>query len=103
MLYLVSTKLRSGKGGISTALLGLVETKALQNAGLDIVCSHEQGNRFAAWSACWTLARRAGRGDVVWLHVGMWFSFVRKFLLSVLPKLKGAKIVFHLHCQTVDD
>ena len=103
MLYLVSTKLQSGKGGISTALLGLVQAKSLQQQGLEIVCSHEQGNRNAAFVAWWHLATRAGRGDIVWLHVGMWFSFLRKFVLSVVPKLKGAKIVFHLHCQTVDD
>lgn len=102
MIYLVSTKLGTGKGGISTAVKGLSEEPVLQKSKLEIVTSHNAKSRIASLSAFCYLAKNAKRKDIIWLHCGMWFSMLRKFLLSIVPKFKGAKIVFHLHSQTID-
>lgn len=103
MIYCVSTKLQHGKGGISTALAGFFESEVLQQHGITFVASHsgtQKGKDFI--QAISYLAKHVGDEDVVWLHCGNWFSILRKFLLALVAKAKGAKVVFHFHAQDMD-
>jgi glycosyltransferase involved in cell wall biosynthesis len=104
MIYLVSTEIQKGKGGISTALVALREAGSLQHQDVYFVSSHSaQQKAKHFFSAFCTLVGNAGREDLLWLHCGNWFSILRKCLLSLLPKCKGAKIVFHFHAQAMDN
>lgn len=103
MIYCVSTQLQLGKGGISTALTGLREAEALKQHGITFVTSHSGANKLKYFfQSIICLAKHAKNEDVIWLHCGNWLSMLRKFLLALVGKAKGAKVVFHFHTQTMD-
>lgn len=104
-LFVVSTKIGTGKGGISTALIGYVESDAFKNnVNLHPVTSHVDGKRLLPmFSAARYILMKCGKGDIVWLHCGPWWSMIMKLLLACCAKLKGGKIYFHLHSPTLDN
>ncbi|PMP07278.1 hypothetical protein BCS94_09945 [Vibrio breoganii] len=103
-LFIVSTKIGVGKGGISTALLGYIESRALNdNFRVCEVTSHLGNSRISPMlSSAIKLATDCKKNDIVWLHCGPWFSMVMKFLLGLIAKVKGGKVVVHLHSPTLD-
>lgn len=104
MIYIVSTEIQQGKGGISTALVALREADTMRQEDMCFVSSHSGKNKVKKFfAAFFELATNARRGDLIWLHCGNWFSILRKLIVSFVPKCKGAKIVFHFHAQSMDD
>jgi glycosyltransferase involved in cell wall biosynthesis len=103
MIFIVSTKVQSGKGGISTALAAYKTAKHLLDSDIDFVTSHDQNrSRLKTFFHAWRyLHINVKQGDIVWLHCGSWFSILRKFLLSIPAKLRGGKVVFHFHGNSI--
>ncbi|WP_155399531.1 glycosyltransferase family 4 protein [Vibrio campbellii] len=104
-IFVVSTKIGTGKGGISTALIGYVESDVFKyNVNLHPVTSHVDGKRLLPmFSAARYILKNCSKGDVVWLHCGPWWSMIMKLLLACCAKVKGGKIYFHLHSPTLDN
>ncbi|CAB0151184.1 2-deoxystreptamine glucosyltransferase [Pseudidiomarina piscicola] len=98
MIYLVATAIKHGKGGISTALSGVVEVLKKEHHDVQLVESH-QGNKskWRSFRHAHKLLLSARNGDVVWLHGARWLSLLRKSLLALGPKRRGATVVLHLH------
>ncbi len=98
-IWLISTELKVGLGGISTALVGFVESDAFAKEDLQILASHSnKKNKYICWIKTIIITiRKVRKGDVVWLHCGNWFSIFRKLTIAWCAKLCGAKILFHLH------
>lgn len=105
MIHLVATAVKHGRGGISTALVGLCESKTLQNAGLAIIESHRgDRSKYSAYrAAVLQVQQQVKAGDIVWLHCARWFSMLRKYLLARHARKRGAIIVFHFHSAVTDD
>lgn len=101
MIFILSTELQDGKGGISTALLGLKDVLLLKRPDSKFISSHGR-QRWMMFNAAKKLLTNLHKNDIVWLHCGRWFSILRKFLLSIIGKLFGAKVVFQFHSQTLD-
>lgn len=103
MIYIVSTEIQQGRGGISTALVGYREAEPFKASSITFVSSHSGKQKLLTFiKAWWRLSVCANKNDVVWLHCGNWFSILRKFILSLIPKARGAKVVFHFHAQAMD-
>lgn len=103
MLFIVSTAVKVGKGGISSALVGFTQSKVLQKYGFRAVSSHSQGQKKRLFlSACRTLRSDVAPGDTAWLHCGPWLSLIRKWLLAREAKKAGAKVIYHFHCATME-
>jgi glycosyltransferase involved in cell wall biosynthesis len=103
MIYIVSTEIQQGRGGISTALVGYREAESLKEQAITFVSSHCGKQKLSIFIKAWVqLSLHANKNDVVWLHCGNWFSILRKCVLSFIPKLRSAKVVFHFHAQAMD-
>lgn len=103
MIHVVSTEVGAGKGGISTALIGLRDAPQLKGK-LSFITSHSQvGGRFSGLNAIWKVLTQVKSNDVVWLHCGPWFSILRKTAIALFAKCKGAKVVFHFHSPKMDE
>ncbi|MFM2579422.1 glycosyltransferase family 4 protein [Vibrio fortis] len=103
-LFIISTKIGTGKGGISTALLGYQQSNALNN-DFEIfeITSHDGGGRVRPMlTSIYQLLRYCDKDDIAWLHCGPWLSMLMKFTLGLVAKFKGAKVVMHLHSPTLD-
>jgi glycosyltransferase involved in cell wall biosynthesis len=104
MIYSVSTKLEDGKGGISTALVGFRQSNALSGNNVRYLCSHDDAQAFLPfWRTLFTLLFRVKPGDVVWFHCAQWLSMLRKYVLALVVKAKGGKVVFHFHSPRTKD
>lgn len=105
MIHIVATKVKSGKGGISTALVGFCEATILKRDGINIIESHS-GETSKLANFCQAARRikdEVKAGDIAWLHCARWFSMLRKYLLARKAKKRGAIIVFHFHSAVTDD
>jgi len=97
-IWLVSTELKHGQGGISTALLGFIQSETLGSEKLNIITSHSGHAKYRLWlKALWQILTKVKSQDTVWLHCGNWFSALRKITIAIAAKAKGAKVIFHLH------
>lgn len=99
MIHIVATAVKSGKGGISTALVGFCEADILKDAGINIIESHNgQTSKLSSFrQAAKRIKSDVEAGDIVWLHCARWFSMLRKYLLARIAKRKGAKVYFQFH------
>ncbi len=97
MIHIFSTELKSGKGGISTALVGYVESLRERDVPINLVTTHSGVNKVGNFFKALASAFRVKSGDVCWFHVGPWFSILRKSIFILICKLKGAKVVVHFH------
>lgn len=99
MIHVVATQLKHGKGGISTALIGLCESDAIREHGLNYIESH--AHEMTRWRAFRHAKQRieaeVNANDIVWLHCGRWLSMLRKYFLAKAARRQGAKIVFQFH------
>lgn len=101
-LLIVSTRLKVGKGGISTALLGFVQSKAFEDISFVKITSHEDGKILTSlMSSFISILLRCNRNDSAWFHCGPWLSMFRKFILAIIVKAKGGKVYFHMHSPTL--
>ncbi|TWX67494.1 glycosyltransferase family 4 protein [Colwellia sp. C1TZA3] len=101
-LFIVSTRIGSGKGGISTALIGYVNSIEMKKCQIKLVTSHETGIRLLPFfESCRVLYTECKKGDATWFHCGPWLSMLRKAILSVLAKSRGSRIYLHLHSPTL--
>lgn len=105
MIYLVATAVKHGRGGISTALVGLCASTDLQKAGLTLIESHRgnQSKLKAYREAVTQIQHQVQAGEIVWLHCARWLSMLRKYLLARHARKQGAIIVFHFHSAVTDD
>ncbi|RUO46640.1 hypothetical protein CWE21_10825 [Pseudidiomarina aquimaris] len=105
MIYLVATAVKHGRGGISTALVGLCASTDLQKAGLTLIESHRgnQSKLKAYYEAVTQIHKQVQESDIVWLHCARWLSMLRKYLLARHARKQGATIVFHFHSAVTDD
>ncbi|HHF3408421.1 TPA: glycosyltransferase family 4 protein [Vibrio alginolyticus] len=99
MIHIFSTELKNGKGGISTALVGYVESLRANNIEFELTTTHSEGNKIRDLISSCKSALSVKKGDVCWFHCGPWFSMLRKTLLILLCKTQGAKIVIHFHSR----
>ncbi len=103
MLFIVSTALKVGKGGISSALVGFTESQALQTHGFTLVTSHDETAKKKAYKqAKQQLRTQVKPGDSVWLHCGPWLSMLRKWRLANIAKRQGAQVYFQFHSPLVE-
>lgn len=101
-IWIVSTELKHGKGGISTALVGFLESFDKSNIKYKLIKSHSATNKFKLWlRALWSM-RNVDKSDVVWLHCGNWLSIFRKITIAMIAKLCKATVIFHYH-DAMDD
>lgn len=105
MIHIIATAVKSGKGGISTALIGFCESDILIASGVNIIESHnEQRSRVASFrEAVRRIRNDVKPGDVVWLHCARWVSMVRKYALARLAKRQGAKVFIQFHSTVTAD
>lgn len=98
-----STKIKSGKGGISTALIGYVE--ALRKIDIDLVTvtTHGEGSKLKCFFSAVKLSMSIEKHDICWFHLGPWFSMIRKLILIVICATKGGVICSHFHSPMVYD
>jgi len=97
-IWLVSTELKVGFGGISTALLGFIQSDTFKKHDVNVIISHASSSKFRYWiNAIFTMLNEVKSGDIVWLHCGNWLSTLRKLSIALIAKAKGAKVVFHMH------
>ncbi len=99
MIHIIATAVKSGKGGISTALIGFCESDTLRDAGVNIIESHNENKpKLASFrTAAQRIRNDVKPGDVVWIHCARWVSMVRKYLLAYLAKRQGAKVFIQFH------
>lgn len=105
MIHIIATAVKSGKGGISTALIGFCESDILNTTGVNIIESHnEQRSRAASFrEAVRRIRTEVKPGDVVWLHCARWVSMVRKYALARVAKRQGAKVFIQFHSAVTAD
>lgn len=104
MLFIVSTTIKNGKGGISTALVGFCASEKLQQHGYRIVTSHDDNAKISSFlRAAKQLWKECKAGDDVWLHCGPWLSIARKWLLARVARWRGANVYFHMHSPRTKD
>lgn len=102
-LLIFSTQVKSGKGGISTALVGYIEEFERNKINYSVITTHSENSRAIDFLSSLKYCFKISRGDVCWFHAGPWFSILRKLLLALICKLKGGEVVFHFHSpKTVD-
>ena len=103
MLFIVSTALKVGKGGISSALVGFTESQPLQAHGFTLITSHDETDKKRAYQqAKRQLRAQVKPGDSVWLHCGPWLSMLRKWRLANIAKRRGAQVYFQFHSPLVE-
>ncbi|HIF9403358.1 TPA: glycosyltransferase family 4 protein [Photobacterium damselae] len=101
-LKIFSTTLKSGKGGISTALVGYVS--ALQDkVDLSFIDTHAEGSKLVCFLRAVKEATKVTPDDYCWFHLGPWFSMLRKLILICICRLKRAMVISHLHSPRVYD
>lgn len=98
-IHIVTTKIGTGKGGISTALLGFYEQLSSNtDININLITSHDSSNKFRLFFlALLNLLSNCKKGDVVWLHCGPYVSIIRKVCLAIVGKIMGGEIYFHMH------
>ena len=77
MLIVFSTDVGIGKGGISTALVSVKE-QLLKKNNVTFFASHSQSKKFLWLRSLLFTINNVKKGDVVWLHCGLWLSIFRK-------------------------
>jgi len=107
-LVIVSTKVSSGKGGISSALQGYINGLEELSVPYQLVESHSEEKRMlSTWLlAFWQITKLAlkhRKNIVFWYHLGPWLSSSRKFSLALIPRLLGCKTIAHIHSPTFND
>ncbi|ALO35119.1 hypothetical protein CMT41_10610 [Colwellia sp. MT41] len=103
-ICVVSTSIKSGKGGISTALVGYQQSSVLNKNSIEYLCSHDDKNKFKLFLSVVKHIIFDRKKDVMyWFHCAQWLSLTRKFTLAVLAKLRGHKIFFHFHSPIIAD
>ncbi len=103
MIKIFSTQLKHGKGGISTALIGYVESLSEDNIPFEVCETHAEKGKFRRFISSVKFALCVKKGDVCWFHLGPWFSISRKLILIFMCKIKGAQIVTHYHSPKTHD
>lgn len=101
-IKIFSTALKSGKGGISTALVGYVSSLS-KMALLEFVVTHEEGKKITAFLTSFKSAWKTEPGEICWFHMGPWFSMIRKLILIFICKIKKGVVVSHFHSPRVFD
>ncbi|EGQ9715604.1 MULTISPECIES: glycosyltransferase family 4 protein [Vibrio] len=101
-LKIFSTALKSGKGGISTALVGYVSTMQ-DRVDLSFIDTHAEGSKLSRFWNAVKEATKVKPSDYCWFHIGPWFSMVRKLFLICICHLKHATVISHLHSPRVYD
>ncbi|MFC0445709.1 glycosyltransferase family 4 protein [Pseudidiomarina halophila] len=103
MLFIVSTAVKVGKGGISSALVGFTQSRVLQKYGFRTVSSHSENQKRRLFlSAYRTLRKEVTPEDTAWLHCGPWLSLFRKWLLALAVKRSGGKVIYHFHSAKME-
>jgi glycosyltransferase involved in cell wall biosynthesis len=112
MLIVIGTAVGTGKGGISTALPGYLA--ALNRAGIAhaFVTSHEDGSGLHKLRVYLSALRRVRLSireakknkqlPILYVHIGPWFSMLRKLSFVWLGKLLGAKVICQVHSLALD-
>ena len=112
MVLVIGTAAGTGQGGVSTALPGYLA--ALEGAGFayKFIASHEGGSPLQKFSIyLHALAELVGsisetkskrQTPVVYVHIGSWFSMLRKLSFVWVGKIMGAKSVCQVHSLSMD-
>ncbi|WP_429098404.1 glycosyltransferase family 4 protein [Aeromonas veronii] len=101
-IWLVSTELKTGKGGISTSVFGYYEELLKNNIDVELVTSHSKSSKWILWLSSIIVMSKVKKDDFIWLHPGDWFSLLRKISIAIVGKLFGANVIFHYH-DAMDD
>ncbi|ENM5760348.1 glycosyltransferase family 4 protein [Vibrio mimicus] len=96
-IWLVSTELKTGKGGISTSVFGYYEELIKKNFDVELVTSHSKSSKWISWLSAIILMTKVKKDDFIWLHPGDWFSLLRKISIAIIGKIFGANVIFHYH------
>lgn len=110
-ILIVSTSPKAGRGGISTAVDQLMVAFEKHNIQYELFASHNSTAILSIlnpWLFCWirftfrlTFLRLSGKKVIVYLHPGPIFSLFRKFTFSVVGRILGHRVVFHIHSLSV--
>lgn len=102
----------SGEGGISTALPGYLEALNRANVSHEFIASHEGGtaiHKFLVFAKAFgsigkaiSTRRTRHQDQILYIHIGPWFSMLRKLCLVLPGKFMGAKIICHVHSPSLD-
>ena len=107
-IFVVGTAPGTGKGGISSALVGYLKGLEESNVAYEFIESHNgEKNILILWVKAFFLiawlALTHRSSAVFWFHGGPWLSSFRKFTLAIIPKLCGATTLFHVHSPAFHD
>ncbi|WP_303564842.1 glycosyltransferase family 4 protein [Photobacterium sp. 1_MG-2023] len=103
MIHIFSTQVKSGKGGISTALIGYVNGFDELNVSYCQHATHSDLRRLKPFIISFIKSFSVKKHDICWFHHGPWFSMLRKLVLMFICKTKGGIVVSHLHSPKVYD
>ncbi|WP_219013026.1 glycosyltransferase family 4 protein [Shewanella algae] len=103
-INVVSTAVKKGKGGISTALVGYKESDYFSCFDVSFLCSHDESHKLLLFfNVAKNIVTDSNKDSVYWFHCAQWVSLIRKLSLAVLVKLKRRKVFFHFHSAKISD
>lgn len=97
-----------GKGGISTAVGGLID--GFNELGIEVITVESHSSHLPKWQVWFKAAKQVrllskqyGDKAVFVFHCGAWFSMFRKWTLAVIANCYCATTIVHLHSIVVQD
>lgn len=97
-----------GKGGISTAVGGLID--GFNELGINILTVESHSSTLSKWSVWFKamkqvrlLSNEYGRDAIFIFHCGAWFSMYRKWTLALIANFYHSTTVVHLHSIVVEN
>jgi len=108
-VYIVTTEIERGHGGIQTALKGYCDGFNSLGYSYEVIVSHNDADKFYfSWASAFfkivTIAIKNRENDTVfWFHSGPWLSLIRKFTMAIVPKALGCQVVNHIHSPVMAD
>lgn len=97
-----------GKGGISTAVGGLID--GFNELGVEVITVESHSSHESKWQV-WLkaaiqvrlLSKKYGDNAVFVFHCGAWFSMFRKWTLALIANFYRSTTVVHLHSIVVEN
>lgn len=105
-LIIIGTNPAGGKGGIASAISGYIQALETVKIQTTFIASHENSSIFRKLRLLIRsqgalgrsiAATRSNNNVILYIHIGPWFSMLRKLLFVWLGNVYGAKVVCHVH------
>ena len=91
----------SGRGGISSVVKGYFESGIIERLHIGYYPAHggesKPAKLFFYLTALGAIVGNIARFSIVHIHTASWWSFRKLFVLIVIAKAAGRKVVIHLH------